>query len=258
MRFHRRSFALRTRKRLGKILRNPTVALNMLNSLLVRRVKGTIDLEEERTRSFTIMSSAFGLDVRPLYEQLLESDFRQWWVDQKQHLIQLIGSGDSSSLFDCETLYLLIRCVEPQVVLETGVLYGASSAFILKALGDNGLGRLYSFDLPNDDGMPGQDSFVPEALAARWELILGDSRRELPELLDQVASVDMFFHDGLHTFQNMYWEYETIAARLSPGGVIASHDVLLRLPFHRPFQSFCGDTDRPYAVVRNLGFTLPQ
>ena len=40
------------------------------------------------------------------------------------------------------------RLLEPQVVLETGVAYGVSSAFILRALEENGHGILHSVDLP--------------------------------------------------------------------------------------------------------------
>src|SRR5215217_5027776 len=44
--------------------------------------------------------------------------------------------------------YLLCRLISPSVVLETGVAYGVSSAFILKALEVNGSGTLHSVDLP--------------------------------------------------------------------------------------------------------------
>ena len=44
--------------------------------------------------------------------------------------------------------YLLCRLISPSVVLETGVAYGVSSVFILKALEVNGRGTLHSVDLP--------------------------------------------------------------------------------------------------------------
>src|SRR6266403_4839363 len=48
-------------------------------------------------------------------------------------------------------LYVICRALEPEVVIETGVASGLSSAYILKALSDNVRGRLYSVDLPNAD-----------------------------------------------------------------------------------------------------------
>ena len=44
--------------------------------------------------------------------------------------------------------YLSCRLIDPEVVIETGVAYGVSSAFILKALQENDRGTLYSIDLP--------------------------------------------------------------------------------------------------------------
>ena len=44
--------------------------------------------------------------------------------------------------------YLVCRLLEPAVVVETGVAYGVSSAFILRALEKNGRGVLHSVDLP--------------------------------------------------------------------------------------------------------------
>jgi len=46
-------------------------------------------------------------------------------------------------------LYVFCRHFQPEIVIETGVYYGASSAFILKALEANGKGHLYSIDLPD-------------------------------------------------------------------------------------------------------------
>ena len=44
--------------------------------------------------------------------------------------------------------YLLIRVTHPEVVIETGVAFGISTAFVLQALRENGSGGLHSVDLP--------------------------------------------------------------------------------------------------------------
>ena len=44
--------------------------------------------------------------------------------------------------------YVLCRFQKPGKVIETSVANGATSAFILQALGKNGGGELYSIDLP--------------------------------------------------------------------------------------------------------------
>jgi hypothetical protein len=47
-------------------------------------------------------------------------------------------------------LYMITRVADPATVVETGVLYGYSSAAILSALADNKKGRLISIDLPTE------------------------------------------------------------------------------------------------------------
>ena len=74
--------------------------------------------------------------------------------------------------------------MRPRVVVETGVFDGFSSAFIPKALRDNGYGRLCSIDVP--------------------------ARTSARASTDMMAfELDVFFHDGLHTSANMLREYAT-------------------------------------------------
>jgi predicted O-methyltransferase YrrM len=136
---------------------------------------------------------------------------------------QRIGTSDEWCL---RALYLLVRAARPRVVVETGVLYGASSAHLLAALDANGEGELYSIDLAHAADEPPADHLVPERLANRWTLVEGDSRRELPLLLRRLRQVDLFHHDSLHTFEHMTWEYQTALPCLARHGVLSSHDVL--------------------------------
>lgn len=123
--------------------------------------------------------------------------------------------------------YLICRLIEPDVVVETGVAYGVSSAFILKALEENGHGTLYSIDLPplrrNYEKFWGVA--VPEALKGRWELHRGPSRRVLPDLLEKLGALDMFIHDSLHTRRNMRAEFDLAWPRMRRGGVALADDV---------------------------------
>src|SRR5438552_15169364 len=48
-------------------------------------------------------------------------------------------------------LYAIVRAYSPSLVVETGVLYGHSSAAILAALEDNGTGQLTSIDLCREE-----------------------------------------------------------------------------------------------------------
>jgi predicted O-methyltransferase YrrM len=123
--------------------------------------------------------------------------------------------------------YVLCRLIGPSVVIETGVAYGVSSAFILRAMEENGHGTLHSVDLP-----PLRREYerywgiaVPDALKGRWRLHRGSSPRVLPRLLEETRTVDLFLHDSLHTLRNMRREFDTVWPRLRPRGVLLADDV---------------------------------
>ena len=123
--------------------------------------------------------------------------------------------------------YLICRVLVPSIVVETGVAYGVSSAFMLEALARNGKGALYSIDLPplTPDGDRYIGALIPPALRGRWHLSKGRSRRILPHLLSSLQGVDFFLHDSLHTGRNVRFELETVWPFLRPGGIIIADDV---------------------------------
>jgi hypothetical protein len=123
--------------------------------------------------------------------------------------------------------YLVTRAVCPSTVIETGVCYGVTSAFVLQALQTNGKGYLHSIDLPplgkNGDKFVGR--FVPSDLRKRWVLHRGTSTSHLSPLLQKVGPPGVFIHDSLHTYANMRYEFDTIWPSLEPYGVVISDDI---------------------------------
>jgi predicted O-methyltransferase YrrM len=132
----------------------------------------------------------------------------------------------ADSLF-ARCCYLACRILKPAIIVETGVAYGVSSAFLLKALEENGRGILHSVDLPplRRESERFWGIAVPDALRGRWELHRGSSRRVLPGLLEGLGEADLFVHDSLHTYRNMRREFETVWPRLRTGGVMLADDV---------------------------------
>lgn len=151
-------------------------------------------------------------------------------------------------------LYSIVRTFKPDIVVETGVARGASSAFILCALHENERGHLYSIDLPLretsykitnqniyelEDGQKYSirpdalriGDLIPEYVKHRWTLILGDSKKRLPELLRRIGGIDIFLHDSLHTYEHMSFEYETAWPYIRKDGFLISHDVLWNTAF---------------------------
>ena len=165
-------------------------------------------------------------------------------------LQQVIALADVSWAIQQSILYHICRYSKPEIVVETGVNYGVSSAMILQALSDNSRGRLYSIDLPRvsykapfrtnyrDVSLPNNAEIgfvVPPELRERWTLTLGDSRVELPKLFHKVGPVGFFYHDSMHTREHMLFEYQTAYPRINPGGVIGSDDTT----WNKAFDEFC-------------------
>lgn len=124
-------------------------------------------------------------------------------------------------------LYVLTRLLKPNIMVETGVSSGATSTYILRAMQDNGCGRLFSIDLPPDNLPQGHTSgwIVPESLRSQWVLKIGDSKELLGPLLHELCAIDCFLHDSLHTDEHMLWEFRTAWKHLRRGGLFLSHDV---------------------------------
>jgi predicted O-methyltransferase YrrM len=170
--------------------------------------------------------------------QQLRQDLERVFTAQE---IDTVATGGYPALKEI-VLYLLVRRYRPKALVETGVAQGISSTFILRALADNGEGRLISIDLPNynPEGFRYADAkgtidhtyvkkdlgvgwIVPKPLRERWDLRLGASSAELPKLGD--AKLDFFFHDSEHSYENMGFEYRWADGHLLPGALLVSDDI---------------------------------
>ena len=170
-------------------------------------------------------------------------------------------------------LHLLIRKWKPDVVIETGVARGLSSAYMLAAMRENNRGRLISIDLPPEsasitdeekdsshyllqDGQKHVDyeigHFVPDWLRDRWTLVLEDSMVALPRILEEEGEIDFFYHDSLHTNDHMRFEYETSWPYIKEGGLLLSDDVLWSDAYH----DFSKKHRRKPVIYRSFGMII--
>jgi predicted O-methyltransferase YrrM len=122
--------------------------------------------------------------------------------------------------------YEACRRIRARVVVETGVAYGVTSAYVLQALTENDTGVLHSIDLPPlaPNAVSYIGHFVPSHLRARWTLHVGSARRLLLPVLN-ACPPDVFIHDSLHTHAHMKWEFEVALRALRPGGIIIADDI---------------------------------
>ena len=132
-----------------------------------------------------------------------------------------------------KSIYVMCRLLLPNVVLETGVAYGVTSAFTLQALAVNRKGTLISVDLPplGRDADRHVGALIPQELRGRWHLHRGPAKRILPNLINSLKEVDVFVHDSLHTFRHMSFEFETAWPYVRPGGAVVADNVDLNDAF---------------------------
>ena len=162
-------------------------------------------------------------------------------------------------------LYAFCKHFRPETVVETGVHYGASSAFILKALEVNIKGHLYSIDLRDvayardnleihHDALPIKGSTgcaVPSELRRNRTLIIGDSKTELRKLLSELEGIDLFHHDSKHTYEHIcgFW---IVRPKLR------EERVLMMTRTWNIFSDFCTQKKIETQVIGELGLVLKK
>jgi len=127
----------------------------------------------------------------------------------------------------CRMLFYLVKCSQPDIIVETGVANGFSSSYMLLALDSLNKGKLISIDylvMPwHTKEKVGQ--VIPETLRKWHELIIGNSMIELEKLKTSKKQFDIFMHDSSHTYQHMMKEYQMAWPHLKIGGFLLSDDV---------------------------------
>ncbi len=181
------------------------------------------------------------------------SEVRREWGFRKG----IFRKGKVSSIdwfaFERVLIYVLIRHLKPQTVLETGVYYGGNSAFALAALARNRRGQMVSIDFPDAQirrthgavarhSLVGDSEFydpdlrpgflVPASLHDRWELIEGDSLKIIPR---QKGHFDFYIHDSDHSMRFLSRELAAAWAKLSRRAVMVIDDI----DWSNAFFAFC-------------------
>ena len=159
-----------------------------------------------------------------------EEEFREVWTDIENAFADgghAVGSGYDGGVSLARAAYTAVRHLKPDSVVETGVARGVTSRVVLEALKQNGVGHLWSIDLPPlAVGWQASSALcVTSDLRENWTLIRGASRRSLPALVGERGCLGLFIHDSLHTYSNMMWEMNEVWPYLERGGLLLSDDV---------------------------------
>ncbi|UCD80000.1 MAG: class I SAM-dependent methyltransferase [Desulfobacterales bacterium] len=204
----------------------------------------------ERKKLVCLLTGCEGPRVDQLIKQVgLESPFVKALAEK--YAIRKFNRGDfelskraGTMFFNCVTLYLLVRLLRPECVVETGGTPGKSSAFILQAMAENDCGCLYTLDLPPPETPKRLSEFsndfpwhkelprgmqtgwiVPDRLKERQTIICGNTGNTLKPLLNKLHTIDWFIHDSDHSYENMKFEFETAFPSVRPGGLLISDDI---------------------------------
>ena len=234
------------RRNINFALHNPSTVLRLVAGRL--NYEKTLQARVSRDLGF-IRSHALKEGTERNFVGLSQDE-----IDKKLRLITPAKTESSWRLLNkwLAFLYTVTRAVRPTTIIETGVLYGHSSASILAGLEDNHDGRLISVDLPAQEHRTiiigrrhiqvGIDSkefsvgcAVPISLRSRWTLRLGNSLELLPEILDETGPISIFIHDSLHTYDHMMAEFQLGYSSLEPGGLLISDDI----GYNLDWQDFC-------------------
>ena len=136
--------------------------------------------------------------------------------------------------------YVLVREFKPKVLIETGVMHGLTSQFLLHAIEKNKFGKLISIDYPSyfETGPANKDGYtetlppkrepgwaVSEKYKPYWELLIGKSVDVLPNVLKQNPMIDIFLHDSEHTYETMWFELNEAWGKLKENGILICDNI---------------------------------
>jgi hypothetical protein len=216
------------------VLTRPTEALDRVLGTLQERLERRVPHpgHYEPTDLATLVESIGAALDRPVTSYLAEDALSEIERRVLEGIRDLSTEGPFSTIHNADLdlarlCYATCRALEPSVVVETGVGYGVTTAFLLQALDVNGRGKLHSIDLP--PLAPDADRFVgalvPSELRRGWRMHRGASRRVLPAVVRSGGEIGLFLHDSLHTYRHMRWEFDAVLPHLTAPGAILSDDI---------------------------------
>ena len=268
---------------LNRIIKRPSLVLN--ENFILHPVSSINTSRQILNNNFDLIESIKKLtnesdvNIKNYYKSISENIKLKNHLDDKfKKLDEYINKQDINSNFFKDNpagrlgresqpyagyfLYVLVRALKPDIFVETGVSGGESSTFILQAMEDNKKGKLYSVDFPQaivEKGLttisPEETSsgwLIPDYLKHRWDLTLGKSEDVLSPLLKKLGKIDIFFHDSLHTYDHMLFEYNTCWNYIKDNGILISDDIaVMNGRGHSPFVDF-GKLQEKQILIYNV------
>lgn len=128
-------------------------------------------------------------------------------------------------------LYMMVRHVAPELIVEFSPKHGLTTAHMALALEHNGHGRILSFEWGHRHVRRAYQNLKRHGLSHRVEFILGDVRVELPRALERRAGaaghgLEFVFIDSDHGDEFARWYLGALFPYVRGGGLVHIHDIL--------------------------------
>lgn len=193
------------------------------------------------------------------FAQALDSTIWQEAIDasavlERQSAHRLPAGVDMGGGGHYPLAYFLTRILKPEVVVETGVAAGWTSAAILNALRVNRRGHLWSSDFPyfrqnHPENWIG--CLVDDSLKENWTLLVAGDARNLPAIRDQLASpIDLFFYDSDKSYAGRRRALDLIVGSLASDSIVLIDDV----QDNNHFFDFTSSVGWAYAIFDFRGY----
>jgi predicted O-methyltransferase YrrM len=204
-------------------------------------------------KALDVLEEALARNIRPFFQEAALAKIDTEVSGSQKTLktkapFSLKHNGDIELARFC---YAMSRALSPSVILETGVAYGVTSAYLLQAIEVNQRGKLWSVDLP-PLGRHAEDYvgfLIPKSLRSNWNLRRGTARRLFPKLLPLVGQIDLFVQDSLHTYRTITDEIRMVWPFLRSGGVVIADDIST----NRAFADFANRVNHSgYVVIQEV------
>jgi predicted O-methyltransferase YrrM len=204
------------------------------NSLKVEPVRGVLDrlhedARRDRYRFLTLIPRFLGgfLRRKSLFEIMTPESMKTCYIPVSRTLGEL--------------LYLSVRAVEAQNVIEFGTSFGISTVYLAAGLRDNGKGLVIGTEIEPSKHSRAVANLREAGLSEYAEIRLGDARETLREL---PGPIDLVFLDG---WKDLYLPVlELLEPRLRPGALVLADNIFTFRKSLRPYVDTMQSGDRGF------------
>lgn len=162
--------------------------------------------------------------IHSLYHKYWD-ELRRFCEEMRAVRKNMLEQGFAADFSDreAEILYLVLRELKPDVVVEISPCHGYSTSYILTALTDNKRGKLYSFEILEEvNGLPLSDviqkNLSSHADRSRLELRIGDA------MAASIPDCDFVFIDSSHEAYFASWYLSNLIHKPK---LVFVHDILI-------------------------------